>query len=127
IVIDDMGIDRKRSARAVDLPSSVTLAYLPYSPDIKSQTEKAKAQGHELIVHMPMQPQRNTANPGPDYLGGDVEESALRERLVRNLSAFEGYVGINNHMGSKFTRNSTGMKIVMDELKARGLLFLDSK
>ena len=35
-------------------------------------------------------------------------------------------VGVNNHMGSRFTASPEGMSLVMDELKARGLLFLDS-
>jgi hypothetical protein len=38
----------------------------------------------------------------------------------------DGYVGINNHMGSRFTQDRAGMSVVMTEVKARGLLFLDS-
>lgn len=127
IVIDDMGLDRKHSARAVKLPPAVTLSYLPYSPEIKEQTDAAKKDGHELLVHMPMQPDRKTANPGPDYLAADMSPLELHERITKNLSAFTGYVGVNNHMGSKFTRDRDGLNIVMAALKEKKLMFLDSR
>lgn len=127
IVIDDMGLDRKRSARAVALPPQVTLAYLPYSPHIRAQTKKAKDRGHELMVHLPMAPERKTANPGPNYLSADLSPLELHERIVKNLDAFEGYAGVNNHMGSAFTQSGDGMGVLMAELKLRSLIFLDSK
>ncbi|TAL27232.1 MAG: divergent polysaccharide deacetylase family protein [Alphaproteobacteria bacterium] len=127
IVIDDMGLDRKHSARAVKLPPAVTLSYLPYSPQIKEQTDAAKTDGHELLVHMPMQPDRKTADPGENYLGTDMSPLELHERIARNLTAFTGYVGVNNHMGSKFTRDRDGLNIVMAALKEKKLIFLDSR
>ncbi len=127
IVIDDMGLDRKRSLRATTLPPQVTLAYIPYSPHVREQTQDAINKGHELIVHVPMQPERGTADPGKDHLSTAISPLELHDRLKRNLDAFEGYVGINNHMGSAFTQNADGMSIVMSELKARELVFLDSK
>lgn len=127
IVIDDVGLDRKRSARALALPAAVTIAFLPYSPHVLLQARAAREKGHELIVHMPMEPDSAKANPGPDYLGTEQSHEEVRARVVKNLSAFEDYVGVNNHMGSKFTRDRGRMDIVMEELKARGLFFLDSK
>jgi len=126
LVIDDMGVDRKRSARALKLPAQVTMSYLPYSDKIKEQVAAAKQAGHEIIVHVPMEPRRSSADPGPDYLGVKFSDDEIRERLVKNLSAFDGYAGINNHMGSKFTQDKKGLEVVMEELKKRDLLFLDS-
>ncbi|MBL6942643.1 MAG: divergent polysaccharide deacetylase family protein, partial [Rhodospirillales bacterium] len=51
----------------------------------------------------------------------------LRRRLEWSFGRFSTYVGINNHMGSKFTSNSKAMSIVIEEIKNRGLLFLDSR
>lgn len=127
IVIDDMGVDRKHSARAVQLKPEVALSYLPYSPDIKQQTDEAKKEHHELLVHMPMQPDRKSADPGPDYLGTDMSPLDLHERIEKNLAAFTGYIGINNHMGSKFTGDREGLNVVMTALQERKLMFLDSR
>ncbi|MFV3129136.1 divergent polysaccharide deacetylase family protein [Niveispirillum sp. KHB5.9] len=126
IVIDDMGVDRHRSDKVVALPGPLTLAWLPYARELPHQTEKARARGHELIVHMPMEP-TGKDNPGPDALLTKLDEATLRQRLSANLSAFQGFVGINNHMGSRFTADRDGMAVVMAELGSRGLLFLDSR
>ncbi|WP_165772176.1 divergent polysaccharide deacetylase family protein [Niveispirillum lacus] len=126
IVIDDMGVDRTRSEKVASLPGPLTLAWLPYARDLPQQTGKARANGHELIVHMPMEP-TGKEDPGPGALLTRLDEATLRQRLATNLSAFQGFVGINNHMGSRFTADPTGMAVVMAELGARGLLFLDSR
>lgn len=128
VVIDDMGLDHARSSAALDLPAPVTMAYLPYGRDLGMQTARAREKGHELLVHLPMQPRRKTANPGPNYLGVDMPLEEIRARVQKNLSAFEGYTGVNNHMGSGFTCCAAeGLKVLMDELKGRGLMFLDSR
>lgn len=127
IVIDDMGMDRVHSNKAVALPAAVTLAYLPYAENLGRQTESARAAGHELLVHMPMEPVQSGVDPGPDALRVGLSEAEIRRRVARHLSAFSGYVGINNHMGSRFSAYAPGMEIVIDELRARRLLFLDSR
>ena len=54
-------------------------------------------------------------------------EQILRERMTRLLGGFDGYIGVNNHIGSRFTRDAGRMKIVLSELQRRGLLFLGSR
>lgn len=127
IVIDDMGLDRAHSARATKLAAGVTLSYLPYSPNIVQQTEEARKNGHELMLHLPMEPERKTADPGPGYLGVEMSPLALHERVNKNLASFSGYVSVNNHMGSKFTKDHDGLGIVMEALAEKNLMFLDSR
>ncbi|MGQ0663885.1 MAG: divergent polysaccharide deacetylase family protein [Pseudomonadota bacterium] len=126
IVIDDMGMDRKRSTRAMALPAPLTLAFLPYAHDLDRQTAAARATGHELLLHVPMEPQ-GTENPGPGALIVALGPAEIRRRLAADLALIPGAVGINNHMGSKFTREVGAMRPVIEELQARGLLFLDSR
>lgn len=127
VVIDDMGVDRRHSEKAVKLPPMVTLSYLPYSDGLAQQVDAARSAGHELILHLPMQPDRKTADPGPDHLGAGMTPLELHARLLRNLDSFAGYAGVNNHMGSQFTQSRDGLAVVMAELKARNLMFLDSR
>jgi polysaccharide deacetylase 2 family uncharacterized protein YibQ len=127
IVIDDMGVDQRHSAQAIDLPGPLTLSFLPYAHDLARQTAAARRHGHELLVHVPMQPLDARNDPGPNALKPDLAPDEIKRRLDLALSAFTGYVGINNHMGSRFTRDRAGMDVVMAELAARGLLFLDSR
>lgn len=127
IIIDDMGLDRKHTRAAMDLPGPLTFAFLPYAGDLKKQTEMAKSKGHELMVHMPMEPINQDLNAGPEVLKISSSPEVFAKTLNDGLGAFDGYVGINNHMGSRMTQDPDGMKRVMAELKKRGLLFVDSK
>jgi polysaccharide deacetylase 2 family uncharacterized protein YibQ len=127
IVIDDVGVDRARSARAVELPGPVTLSFLPYAHDLAQQAQAAHAAGHELLVHVPMEPESAAFDPGPEALLTRLPAAENLRRLRDDLSRFSGYVGINNHMGSLFTADRAAMDPVMEEVKRRGLLFVDSK
>ena len=128
IVIDDVGLDRVRSARAIELPGPLTMSFLPYAMDLAQQTETARRAGHELLVHVPMEPldaRNNDAGPGPLDVRLGADE--ILRRLRWDLGRFDGYVGINNHMGSRFTSDAEALRPVMQELRDRGLLFLDSR
>lgn len=126
IVIDDLGLDKRRTKRAIELPAPLTLAFMTYADDLPSQTEMAHDHGHELLVHMPMQALSSHFNAGPNVLEVGMSADELHHRIQWGLERFTGFVGVNNHMGSRFTGNLDGMQVVMQELKQRGLMFLDS-
>lgn len=126
IVIDDMGLDQPRSARAVALKGPLTLAYLPYARELVAQTAAAHAAGHEIILHQPMEPMGHE-NPGPNSLTVGMLQGEITTRVSESLDRVPFAVGLNNHMGSRFTRESNAMRSVMTVLKSRGLLFLDSR
>jgi polysaccharide deacetylase 2 family uncharacterized protein YibQ len=128
VVIDDLGLDTMRTARTIGLPSPLTLAFLPYGNRLPAESKAARTAGHELLIHMPMEPQGpTTADPGPQALMVELGPDEIRNRLDRALGRFSGYVGINNHMGSRFTADAAAMDVVLAELGRRGLLFLDSR
>ncbi len=129
VVMDDMGVNHKLSARALRLAGPVTYAFLPYAQKVFSQADQARAMGHEVIVHMPMQAsptEGKFSDAGPDSLQTGLTNEELLQRIRKNLSAFKGYVGVNNHMGSAFTPDVAGMSVLMAELKKRDIFFLDS-
>jgi polysaccharide deacetylase 2 family uncharacterized protein YibQ len=127
LIIDDLGIDRPRTARAIALPGPVTLSFIAYAPELPRQTEAARLAGHELLVHVPMEPLSRRLDMGPNGLAVDLPPEEVLRRLRWDLDRFDGYVGINNHMGSRFTGDERSMAPVIGELKARGLLFVDSR
>lgn len=126
IVLDDVGLSRTRARRSIALPGPITIALLPYGNGLRGLAVQARQSGHELLVHMPMEPQSADKDPGPNALMVDLPPAERARRLDWNLSRFSGYVGINNHMGSRFTASAEHLRPVMRELKDRGLLFLDS-
>jgi polysaccharide deacetylase 2 family uncharacterized protein YibQ len=127
IVLDDLGLDRVRTAAATRLRGPLTMSFMTYASDLGTQTRAARQAGHELLLHVPMEAVDRQADPGPHGLLAELSRDEIIERLRWGLGRFDGFVGINNHMGSKFTSDERGMEPVMEELRARGLLFLDSR
>ena len=127
IVIDDAGLDKKRTAEVINLTGPLTISFLAYGRGLPEQVKLAKNAGHEILVHIAMEPLNKSIDPGPKALLTNNPGSEILKNLRWGLERFEGYVGINNHMGSRFTSDPQGMEIVIQELKRRGLLFLDSR
>lgn len=128
IVIDDMGVDRKRSKYMwQDVPAPLTLSFMSYAEDLPKQTKAAHSRGHELMLHMSMEPSSATIDAGPNALLTAMPSAEIRSLTNWGLDRFEGFVGVNNHMGSRFTEDERGMRIVLEEINKRGLLFLDSR
>jgi polysaccharide deacetylase 2 family uncharacterized protein YibQ len=126
IVIDDLGVNRRGSERAITLPAPLTLSFLPYAENAAGMVAAARAAGHEILVHLPMEPLDHGKHPGPHALLFSLDEAEVMRNLTWNLDRLSGYVGVNNHMGSRFTADQRRMEWVLRELKARGLLWLDS-
>lgn len=127
VIIDDMGVDLPRSAEAIALPAPLTLSFLPYASELARQVDAARRAGHELMVHVSMQPVSSQPDTGPNALATGLGAREVIRRLDWALDRFSGYVGVNNHMGSGFTTDVNAMALVLGELKRRGLLFIDSR
>lgn len=127
VVLDDVGVNKPDAELAVNLPPPITLSMMTYADNVADLAARAHARGHELMLHVPMQPVNPKVNPGPNALLVGLSQDELKRRLDWGLSRFPGFIGINNHMGSRFTQDEAGMRLVMQDLLARGLLFLDSR
>ena len=126
VVIDDMGIAKKRTADIISLQAPLTASFLTYGADLDNQVKAAKKAGMEIMLHAPMEPYSNM-DVAPDVLTTKMSKEDVRLGLEKMLSKFSDIKGINNHMGSKFTENKDKMQVVMEVLKEKDLFFLDSK
>lgn len=127
IVLDDLGPNKQRSRNAIELTGPLTLAFLPYAKDLPAMTAEARERGHELLIHMPMEPKDLAGNnPGENALLTSLSDAEIQRRLDWAMQRFPAYVGLNNHMGSAFTADRRKMDLVMQRLAGKGALFLDS-
>lgn len=127
IVIDDVGLDRPHSDEAERLPGPLTLSFMTYAEDLPAQVAVARAHGHEIMLHVPMEPLASRVDPGPNALTVALSQDEIKRRLDWDLARLDGIVGVNNHMGSRFTESSVAMTPVLATLRERGLFFLDSR
>lgn len=128
IVIDDFGqIGGDLLQGYAELDENITFAVLPDLPNTAKAAKLANVYGHEVIIHIPMQAQDKTQNPGKTYIQAGADEKEIKSILNDFIDQIPQAVGANNHMGSAATADYEVMKTVLQTLDRKGLFFLDSK
>ncbi len=127
IIIDDVGVNLSGAKEVIALPAPLTMALLPYADHVDTLAQDAKNAGHELMIHMPMEPMNPDLDTGPIVLKTGYTSQEFDSMLDKALKSFDGYVGLNNHMGSKLTQDPESMRRLMDRLYKEGMLFVDSR
>ena len=128
IVIDDFGyIGGDLLQGFAELDPNITFAVLPDLPNTEKSAKLANIFGHEVILHVPMEEQSRSQNPGEKYIKIGMDKSDIKDIMKDFLSQVPQAVGANNHMGSGVTADYETIHAVMDILDSKGLFFLDSK
>jgi len=125
IILDDLG-NNQSDMSAFSLPDEVTFSILPQTPWAKKIAKKAQLEGRAVMLHMPMQA-INGKYMGPLGVTIDMSPDELISTFRQALSSVPYAVGVNNHMGSAFTAQLYAMHTIMEEIKHRGLFFVDSR
>jgi polysaccharide deacetylase 2 family uncharacterized protein YibQ len=128
IIIDDLGYDSKMASSFIELDLPLSFSVLPSAPFTKRIVRRANKEQCELILHLPMEPKNfPSVDPGPGALFLSMNEDEIRQILDQDLNEVMGVQGVNNHMGSSFTEDQDRMLIILEDLKKRGLFFVDSR
>ncbi len=128
IIIDDLGYNRDIDDAFLHLHAPLCFAFLPKAPYTKFLANEAhKIGGHDILVHIPMQPFNPAINTGPGELRTDMDLDTLLAILKDDLNSVPWAIGANNHMGSKFTTEKKVMTWVLEEIKRRNMFFIDSR
>lgn len=127
IVVGGLGVGAAKTVDAIlRLPAAVTLAFTPYGSDPAKLVERARAQHHEILLQIPMEPYDYPDNdPGPQTLLTALAPEQNIDRLYWHLSRFQGYAGIANFMGARFVATDTAMVPIVREAAKRGLGYFD--
>jgi len=128
IVIDDIGYDPQIAHQLLSLDAPLTFSVLPYGPFSRKLAAQARTQGHEIMLHLPMEPNEYPAvNPGPGALLAQMTPDQLIAQLERDLSEISGLKGVNNHMGSGISTSPERMRQIFSILKKHNLYYIDSR
>lgn len=127
IVVGGLGVGAAKTVDAIlRLPAAVTLAFTPYGSDPTRLVERARAQHHEILLQVPMEPYDYPDNdPGPQTLLTTLAPEQNIDRLYWHLSRFQGYAGIANFMGARFVAADAVMSPILREAARRGLGYFD--
>ena len=127
ILIDDMGYNLPINNQLLKLEAPLSFSFLPTAPHTPTLAKKAKDLGKDVLIHLPLEPVNSAIDPGPGVLRLSMDFDSMLQILRKDLDAVPGAIGVNNHMGSKFTTSKRGMELILTEIKRRGLFFVDSK
>lgn len=127
LVVGGLGLNPAATKAAIEkLPAEVTLSFVPYAQGLQSWIDLARANGHEVLLEIPMEPQDYPDNdPGPQTLIADAPGGETVKKLQWLMSRATGYFGVANYLGQRFTASDNGMNAFLGELKSRGLAFVD--
>lgn len=126
IIIDDMGYHQRLGHQLLNLDLNLTFSFLPHGPFTQGLEELAWQGGHDILVHMPMEATDPSWDPGPGTLHLADPPETLRFNVARNLAAVPHAVGVNNHMGSRFTEDRSAMQHFLEMIEQQGFFFIDS-
>jgi polysaccharide deacetylase 2 family uncharacterized protein YibQ len=127
VLINAMGPSDSATAEAIKvLPAPISLAYSAYGRNLQDWVTKARSAGHEVLLQVPLEPiNYPETDPGPHTLLTTLPPEENMKRLQWLMSRFTGYVGVTNQMGAKFEAARDAFLPVLEEIKARGLLYVD--
>jgi hypothetical protein len=128
IVIDDMGHDLEAAQKLLALSYPLTFSVLPHLRYTQETAQEAHRRGHEVMLHLPMEPEHSThVSPGEGAILVGMSAAEVQRVVQNDLASVPYAMGVNNHMGSRATRDANLMANVMKVLANRRLYFIDSR
>jgi polysaccharide deacetylase 2 family uncharacterized protein YibQ len=127
ILIDDMGYQPAIGRKMVELPLNLSFSFLPSGPQTRELAASVKAKGRDILLHLPLEATDRKVDPGPGTLTVAMTPEEMEKRFAEDLAAVPMAIGLNNHMGSRFTEDRAAMAALLKAVKKRHLFFLDSR
>lgn len=129
LVFDDLGESLTDLKELYSLGIPLTVSIIPELRFSRNIAHIGHRCGFSVFIHLPLEPEDGGYYKKARY---KFIHSRLPQRdivlLTRQyLNSIRIAIGVNNHMGSKATQDEKLMRLVMDELKMRGLIFVDSR
>jgi hypothetical protein len=127
LIVGGLGVSGNVTNDAIaKLPGAVTLGFVPYGSDAQALVARARKSGHEVLLGVPMEPFDYPDNdPGPQTLLTSLTPQQNIDRLYWLMSRFQGYVGLINTMGARFTGSEPSFGPILREIAKRGMIFVD--
>ena len=126
LIIDDIGQSRTRAREFMKMDIALTFSILPHLPYSCELAEEMNRVGYEVMLHQPMEPYSTAQDPGPGALYVGDGPQRITEIMESNIHNIPHAVGVNNHMGSKFTESSVDVSDALKIVKQKDLFFVDS-
>ncbi|MEM1390148.1 MAG: divergent polysaccharide deacetylase family protein [Pseudomonadota bacterium] len=127
IIVGGMGINWRHTQAAInELPAEVTLSFAPGAKNLSTWVRRARADGHEVLIELPMEPYSyGRTRPHPQILRAEATKATNTQRLNMLLRRVSGYFGVINYQGAKFATNESASQTILGALDEKGLAFFE--
>lgn len=127
LIVGGLGLSQTSTQEVLNsLPGAVTLSFAPYGGSLTRWASRARQDGHEYLIEVPMEPFDYPNNdPGPHTLQVGLTEQANLERLHWALSRLPTPVGFINYMGGRFASEESELRPIIADAIGRGLMVVD--
>ncbi len=126
LIIDDIGNSLTQTHRFLKLDIPITFSVLPRLRHSYFLANEIRDGGHEVMLHQPMEPYNLHLDPGPGALYVGDEVMTIGRIIEDNVSDVPYAIGVNNHMGSRFTECQSEITETLRIIKEKDLFFIDS-
>ena len=128
VVIDDFGFSKAITDGYEKLSLPLTWAVIPFQSHSSYVADRAEAAGIPYMIHMPMGAGGDKKwDKKTGVIDAGMEPETVSALVKRAVESLPGAQGMNNHRGSRATRDGALMETLMDELASTSLFFLDSR
>jgi polysaccharide deacetylase 2 family uncharacterized protein YibQ len=129
IIFDDLGESLQDLKDLYSLNTPFTISVIPNLKFSKNIAHIGSRCGFSVFIHLPLEPKEsgNYRTNKYKFITTDLSRREIESLMRRYLNSIRIAIGVNNHMGSKATEDKGVMKIVLREIKQRGLIFVDSR
>jgi polysaccharide deacetylase 2 family uncharacterized protein YibQ len=127
LILDDVGYENQPLEDAVRIDARISFAVIPGTPKATQSAEFLASRGYEILCHLPMEPLDPNVSPGDLAIFTDMSDEAIRSLATSNIESIPHVRGVNNHMGSRATRDRRVMENVANALLQTGVYFIDSR
>jgi len=127
VIITGLGMSRASTEAAIAAtPADVALSLDVYARGLDFWAKRARAVGHEVLLNMPSESSDFPfSDPGPNALKALATPDQNVQQLEWMLSQTTGYFGVLSVYGSKFLSVEEQLKVIIEELKKRGVMYVD--
>jgi len=126
LIIDDIGFSISRAKMFLELGVPITFAILPRLEMSRDLAFEIHEKGHEIMLHQPMEPYNPAIDPGPGALYLGFSADRIDQIIEKNIDSVPFAIGVNNHMGSKFTECRKEVNEFLKTVNRAGFFFVDS-
>ncbi len=126
LIIDDIGFSSYRARKFLELGVPITFSILPRLSMSRDLAFEIHEKGHEIMLHQPMEPYNGDIDPGPGALYLGFTADTVNRIIQENINSVPFAVGVNNHMGSKYTECQREINKTLSAINRVGLFFVDS-